>query len=196
MVYNKKLNNNDIEFLKNYIDKKYNLNNKIVLKGLNIYQDVHTFQNNIWKDAIKGEKTQIHNGKLEKITDYKFGTDHIKIPFLYLKGNNNTRIETRIPLYNMNWTLVYVTRYEPYSKNLGRILSAFNSNYIGGHNDKNAGVFNQHNIWINNQIKDRQPNKYDWIFVIEQPNVVFVKGTCQNGKHIEQIILELFQILG
>ena len=78
----------------------------------------------------------MHQGVLTKVdkSSYVKYNDGIEKGFGYLKGNTNVRLEFPTNLNNNNWTIVYVTRYDPQGRDPdGRILQCGKSNWLAGH---------------------------------------------------------------
>ena len=71
------------------------------------------------KFKLLNNDSSLVKGDLIKINENKYiKTDDNVIPFSYLKGSINTKINFRTPLIKNNWTIVSVTRYDPMVLNM------------------------------------------------------------------------------
>ena len=110
----------DLTLLKQIKKSSYD----IITKGLVNRYSTESFSNGIWKDSVGNADAKILGGKLEIVTksSYAVGDDGLTKGFEYLKGNVPTKVEFPINLNNENWTVIYVTRYDPRGRAKGRIL--------------------------------------------------------------------------
>ena len=159
----------DVDMLKKITNHSHEFNIPVTDGLVNRYT-ADSFQNNKWEDLVGGAHVKMHGGKLTMVnkSEYVPGDDGIVKGFNYLKGNTSTRVEFPMNMNNENWTVVYVTRYDPKGRDSdGRILAG-GSNWLLGHWHKRAGVCHQ-NGWLTNHNRDKIPEQKSWILGIEQP---------------------------
>jgi|SaaInlStandDraft_5_1057022.scaffolds.fasta_scaffold00219_6 hypothetical protein len=181
IIYNRKISDLEIEKVKNYLENKYiqtsNSDQLEVHSGIQNRYNYESFKNGIWVDTVGNKNVKMIQGKLTTVdkSSYVKYNDGIDKGFGYLKGLSNASIEFPQNLNKDNWTIVYVTRYDPSAKYKGRILQGRSSNWLAGHHGGKAGVSHQ-NKWINyNKLSEQK----SWVFAIEQPN----KFIRRSGKH-------------
>ncbi len=182
IIYNRKINDLEIDKVKSYLENKYIQkfkNDQLeVYNGIQNRYNYDSFKNGIWKDIVGNKNVKILHGNLTTVdkSSYIKYDDGIEKGFGYLKGLSNASIEFPQNLNNNNWTIVYVTRYDPSARYKGRILQGGSSNWLAGHHNGKAGVSHQ-NKWINS--KDKFNEERSWVLAIEQPN----KFIRRSGKH-------------
>lgn len=138
-------------------------------------------------DMIGDKHAIVHSNfgtlSLVKSSKYLEGNDDLSKTFDYLEGNVHSSIEFPFNLNNNNWTIAYVTRYNPhkFADKDGRILSGGKSNWVAGHWHHRAGVSHQ-NGWLSHHNKDKIPEAKSWIFGIEQPNMFMRRSAKRNWK--------------
>ena len=152
--------------------KKINLVD-LSIEGVQNRYNIDSFENNKWLDSVgdKDVKQTGHMLELVKKENYIKYEDGIDEGFPYLKGKYNTKIEFPMNLKENNWTIVYVTRYEPNGKYTGRILQG-NTNWLAGHHANKAGVSYQKGWLTGSGFKHNK----SWVFAIEQPKK-FIRRT-------------------
>ena len=203
-IFNRKLNDTEIETVKKYLEDRY-INGKVgvpehthdvipkhehehehstgllkVVKGIQNRYNLESFKDGVWKDPVGKKDVKMHQGKLTKVdkSSYVKYNDGIEKGFGYLKGNTNVRLEFPMNLNNNNWTIVYVTRYDPQGRDAdGRILQG-KTNWLAGHWHNRAGISHQ-NSWVSHHDRDKIPEQRSWILGIEQPK----KFIRRSGKH-------------
>ena len=131
-----------------------------------------------WKDSVTGKHAIVHGdyGSLTKVdkNNYLAGNDGLRNKFDYLEGNKHSQIEFPLNVNNNNWTVAYVTRYNPHggADVDGRILQGGSTNWLLGHWHHRAGISHQ-NGWVGHHDRNKIPEQRSWILGIEQPRVFF-----------------------
>jgi hypothetical protein len=207
-IYNRKLNDKEILEIKKYLEDRY-MHGKggvpehthdtipvhehehthggdllTVKNGIQNRYNFDSFKDGVWEDSVGKKNVRMHQGQLTPVmkSSYVKGGDGIEEGFGYLKGDTNVRLEFPQDIRSNNWTIVYVTRYDPQARDVdGRILQGGKSNWLAGHWHHRAGVSHQ-NSWVSHHDRDKIPEQRSWILGIEQPNMFMRRSGKRDWK--------------
>ena len=152
------------------------------------HYNVESFNENKWQDLvtktnakITGELVKVSEEETDELDDFNFDdfetesetkSEPKKLKLkTYLKGTTQTKIDLNMKIEEPNnWTMVFVTRYDPNGKARARILQG-KSNTLFGHWNNEVGTSFQRG-WIHRGPRD---NNTRWLLSIHQHQKIYNK---------------------
>ena len=158
---------------------------------------------NTWHDAVGGKHAEHHGGggtrKIDK-SQFVQSKGRESIPkergFDYIQGGRGERWRFPPRLVKADWTVAFVTRYNPQGGHNARILDGVHHNTLMGHHGHHAGIHgvSHQNYWIRGHLghsglgrtdghADHQ-NHRQWVLQIEQNGEFWARSALHGWRHL------------